>query len=111
MRLKLRKMPTAIARIAIVFTHAKVSGNPIIFANDSFLKLTDYEREEVLSELNRVNHHAGLDREYPIYMISFHERNPNTPKKQLFKDMSRRGSAATRTLGSCNHPCTQGKAA
>ncbi len=33
-------------RMAMVFTDAKVSGNPIIFANDSFLELTGYEREE-----------------------------------------------------------------
>jgi PAS domain S-box-containing protein len=33
-----------------VFTDAKVSVNPIIFANDSFLELTGYEREEVLSQ-------------------------------------------------------------
>lgn len=37
-------------RIAIVFTDAKVPGNPIIFANDSFLKLTGYERAEVLGQ-------------------------------------------------------------
>jgi PAS domain S-box-containing protein len=37
-------------RMAMVFTDAKVSGNPIIFANDSFLKLTGYERDEVLSQ-------------------------------------------------------------
>ena len=37
-------------RMAMVFTDAKVSGNPIIFANDSFLELTGYQREEVLSQ-------------------------------------------------------------
>lgn len=37
-------------RMAMVFTDAKVAGDPIIFANDSFLKLTGYEREEVLSQ-------------------------------------------------------------
>ena len=35
-------------RMPMVFTDAKAPGNPIIFANDSFLSLTGYERDEVL---------------------------------------------------------------
>ena len=35
-------------RMAMVFTDAKTSDNPIIFANKSFLRVTGYEREEVL---------------------------------------------------------------
>jgi PAS domain S-box-containing protein len=35
-------------RMAMVFTDAKAPDNPIIFANDSFLSLTGYEREELL---------------------------------------------------------------
>jgi PAS domain S-box-containing protein len=34
--------------MAMVFTDAKEPGHPIIFANDSFLSLTGYDREEVL---------------------------------------------------------------
>jgi PAS domain S-box-containing protein len=37
-------------RMAMVFTDAKEAGNPIIFANDSFLALTGYDREEVLGQ-------------------------------------------------------------
>lgn len=37
-------------RMAMVFTDAKEQDNPIIFANDSFLKLTGYSREEVLGQ-------------------------------------------------------------
>jgi len=37
-------------RMAMVFTDARQPGNPIIFANDSFLSLTGYTREEVLGE-------------------------------------------------------------
>lgn len=37
-------------RMAMVFTDAKQPGNPIIFANDSFLSLTGYAREEVLGQ-------------------------------------------------------------
>ncbi|MEO8546895.1 MAG: HWE histidine kinase domain-containing protein, partial [Sphingomicrobium sp.] len=35
-------------RMPMVFMDAKEPDNPIIFANDSFLRLTGYEREEVL---------------------------------------------------------------
>jgi len=35
-------------RMAMVFTDAKEPGHPIIFANDSFLSLTGYDRKEVL---------------------------------------------------------------
>jgi len=37
-------------RMAMVFIDAKQPGNPIIFANDSFLSLTGYTRQEVLGE-------------------------------------------------------------
>jgi PAS domain S-box-containing protein len=37
-------------RMAMVFTDAKKTDNPIIFANDSFLSLTGYDREEVLGK-------------------------------------------------------------
>lgn len=36
-------------RMAMVFTDAKEPGHPIIFANDSFLSLTGYDRKEVLA--------------------------------------------------------------
>lgn len=37
-------------RMAMVFTDATESHNPIIFANDSFLSLTGYDREEMLGK-------------------------------------------------------------
>ncbi len=37
-------------RMAMVFTDAKAADNPIIFTNDSFLKLTGFRREEVLGQ-------------------------------------------------------------
>ena len=37
-------------RMAMVFTDAKEADNPIIFANDSFLKLTGYARDELLAK-------------------------------------------------------------
>jgi len=35
-------------RMPMVFTNAKETANPIVFANDAFLKLTGFAREEVL---------------------------------------------------------------
>jgi PAS domain S-box-containing protein len=37
-------------RMPMVFMDATAAGNPIIFANDSFLKLTGYKRDEVLGQ-------------------------------------------------------------
>jgi PAS domain S-box-containing protein len=37
-------------RMPMVFTDANEPGNPIIFANDSFLELTKYTRDEVLGQ-------------------------------------------------------------
>jgi PAS domain S-box-containing protein len=37
-----------VTRMAMVFTDAKDAAHPLIFVNDSFLKLTGYERAEVL---------------------------------------------------------------
>ena len=37
-------------RMPMVFTDAREAGNPIIFANDSFLKLTGYDRDELLAQ-------------------------------------------------------------
>jgi len=37
-------------RMAMVFTDAKAHGNPLIFANDSFLLLTGYDRDEALGQ-------------------------------------------------------------
>ncbi len=48
-------------RMAMVFTDARAAGNPIIFANDSFLSLTGYRREEVLGQTFTFTMARGLD--------------------------------------------------
>ena len=37
-------------RMPMVFTNAQEPGNPIIFANDAFLELTGYDRDELLAQ-------------------------------------------------------------
>ena len=49
-------------RMAMVFTDAERPNNPIIFANESFLTLTGYTREEVLGQsFNFILAHAADD--------------------------------------------------
>lgn len=48
-------------RMAMVFTDAKEPDNPIIFANDSFLSLTGYGREEVLGQAFKFLMARGAD--------------------------------------------------
>jgi len=38
------------SRMPMLFSDPKLPGNPIVYANDSFLALTGYEREEVLGK-------------------------------------------------------------
>lgn len=49
-------------RMAMVFTDAKEPDNPIIFANQSFLTLTGYDREEVLGQSFNFLMARGADR-------------------------------------------------
>lgn len=48
-------------RMAMVFTDACEPDNHIIFANDSFLKLTGYDRDEVLAQSFNILLAAGCD--------------------------------------------------
>ena len=47
----------------MVSADAKESNNPIIFANDSFLSLTGYNREEVLGQSSNFLMAHGADAE------------------------------------------------
>ena len=48
-------------RMAMIFTDAKAPGHPIIFANDAFLRLTGYDREEVLGKKFKSLLAVGID--------------------------------------------------
>jgi PAS domain S-box-containing protein len=48
--------------MSMVFTDAKEPGNPIIFANDAFLALTGYDRNEVLGQSFNFLMARGADR-------------------------------------------------
>ena len=50
-------------RMPMVFTDAREADNPIIFANDSFLKLTGYQRDEVLAQSFNFLLASGCDQE------------------------------------------------
>jgi PAS domain S-box-containing protein len=50
-------------RMPMMFTDATEPGNPIIFANDAFLSLTGYRREEVLAKCFNTLIAGGIDPE------------------------------------------------
>ncbi len=50
-------------RMPMVFTDAKEADHPIIFANDAFLKLTGYDRDEVLAQSFNFLLASGCDKE------------------------------------------------
>src|SRR3990167_3593724 len=49
-------------RMAMIVTDAAQADNPIIFANDAFLKLTGYERDEVIGRNCRMLQGPDTDR-------------------------------------------------
>jgi len=67
-------------RMAMLFTDAADPSNPIIFANDSFLALTGYEREDVLGQtfnsLMASDHHTE---ELADVEAAFHGSGPGDP--------------------------------
>jgi PAS domain S-box-containing protein len=50
-------------RMPMVFTDAKKPDNPIIFANDAFLELTGYDRDEVLAQSFNFLLASGTDKD------------------------------------------------
>ena len=59
-------------RMAMVFTDAKEAENPIVFANDAFLSLTGYPRDEVLGQgFNFLLAHAADAEGLPKIKVEF----------------------------------------
>lgn len=67
-------------RMPMVFTDEK-PGHPVIFANNAFLKLTGYAREEVLAKSFQSLLAVGVDAEaMPIVEAAFHGDCENEPE-------------------------------
>jgi PAS domain S-box-containing protein len=72
-------------RMAMVFTDAKDPKNPIIFANDAFLSLTGYAREEVLGQgFNFLLAHAA-DAEALALIKAEYEGDSNAGSEVLYR--------------------------
>lgn len=69
---------TETTRMAMVFTDAKAPDHPIIFANDSFLKLTGYQRDDVLGLTFDALMAGGLDSETLAQVKTAFESAPDT---------------------------------
>ena len=71
-------------RMAMVFTDAKEPKNPIVFANDAFLSLTGYPREEVLGQdFNFLLAHANDAEGMALIKVEF-EGGSTPPSEVLF---------------------------
>ena len=76
-------------RMAMVFTDAKQPDNPIVFANDSFLSLTGYTREEVLGQsFNFLMAHAA-DAEALARIDAEFKENSNAGSEILYRRKDR----------------------
>ena len=77
-------------RMAMVFTDARDDNNPIIFANDSFVSLTGYSREEILGQSFNFLMAHGADAEAIEKIKSEFEGNSTSGSEVLYrrKDMS-----------------------
>lgn len=64
-------------RMAMIFTDAKEADDPIIFANDSFLSLTGYQRQEVLGQSFNFLMTQGTDAATMALVKSAFERDSN----------------------------------
>jgi PAS domain S-box-containing protein len=72
-------------RMPMVFTDAKVPDNPIIFANDSFLSLTGYDREEVLGQNFTFLMACGADREALAQLEAEFEISSGSGSENLYR--------------------------
>src|ERR1700682_1521729 len=72
-------------RMAMAFTDATKPDNPIIFANDSFLFLTGYDREEVLGKSVNFLMAHGSDAEALTRIKAQFEGSSNSGAEVLYR--------------------------
>jgi PAS domain S-box-containing protein len=65
-------------RMAMIFTDAKEATNPIVFANDSFLTLTGFERAEILGQSFSSLLAARTDADMAAQVSAVFEGSPDT---------------------------------
>jgi PAS domain S-box-containing protein len=80
-------------RLAKVFTDARGSDNPIVFANDSFLSLSGYGREDVLGQKFRFMISTPVDPEVLAQLDAAFEGRSTSHLEICFR---RKGEAASR---------------
>jgi PAS domain S-box-containing protein len=65
-------------RMAMIFTDAKEATNPVVFANDSFLTLTGFERAEILGQSFSSLLAARTDADMAAQVSAVFEGSPDT---------------------------------
>ena len=73
-------------RMPMVFSDPQIPGNPIIFANDSFLALTGYDREEVLGRSYHFMMGPGTDPATPAQIdAALHDSYDACPEVRYYR--------------------------
>jgi PAS domain S-box-containing protein len=72
-------------RMAMIFTDAKEPNNPIVFANDSFLTLSGFDRAEVLGQTFNALLARGADPEAIAQVNAAFENSPDTDPEIHFR--------------------------
>ena len=75
------------SRMPMVFSDPQIAGNPIIYANDSFLALTGYDREEVLGRSYHFMMGPGTDPAAPAQIdAAFHHSSDAYPEVRYYRE-------------------------
>jgi PAS domain S-box-containing protein len=69
-------------RMAMAFTDSRKADNPIIFANDAFLELTGYDRDEVLAQSFNFILASGAD-EKTVRQVEAAFANPSENEPEI----------------------------
>jgi PAS domain S-box-containing protein len=72
-------------RMAMIFTDAKEAGNPIVFANDSFLSLTGFDRTEILGQSFNSLLAQGTDADVLAQMSAAFKGGPDSDPEARYR--------------------------